>query len=158
MRNEWASTFTTIRFLSIVSLLTVTFFAPTTILVTAQEGKVKKVPITQSDPTSGKQMFHDYCAACHGTLGNGDGPAAPFLKTPPADLTLLAKKNGRNFPTDHVTNVLQFGIPTTAHGSKDMPVWGELFKSLSASHGTERAESALRIHRLSEYIKTLQAR
>jgi mono/diheme cytochrome c family protein len=157
MRNKWALTFTTILFLSIVFLLAITHFVSTTILVTAQEVKVQKARITQSDPASGEQMFLDYCAACHGILGNGDGPAAPFLKTPPTNLTLLAKKNGGNFPADHVINVLQFGIPTTAHGSKDMPVWGELFKSLSASHGTERAESALRIHSLSEYIKTLQA-
>jgi hypothetical protein len=49
MHNKWALTFTSILFLLIVSPLAITFFVPTTILVTAQEVKVKKVPITQSD-------------------------------------------------------------------------------------------------------------
>ena len=66
----------------------------------AQEKTVKKVPIVQSNPTSGKQMFGDYCAPCHGISGKGDGPAASALKTPPADLTVLAKTNGGKFPME----------------------------------------------------------
>jgi mono/diheme cytochrome c family protein len=69
MRSKWAHHITTIFFLPIVPLLSVTFLASTAILVTAQEVEVKKVPITQSDPASSKQMFLDYCAPCHGTLG-----------------------------------------------------------------------------------------
>jgi cytochrome c len=37
---------------------------------------LKKVPITYSNPDSGAQMWKDYCAACHGTSGAGNGPAA----------------------------------------------------------------------------------
>ena len=139
-------------------MLALIFLASTSIRGTAQEVKVKKVPITQSDSASGKKMYIDYCAPCHGIAGKGDGPAAPALKMPPADLTLLTKNNGGNYPAGYVANVLQFGTSTRAHGSKDMPIWGRLFASLSASYGTARAESALRINRLSDYIETLQAK
>ena len=132
-------------------------------LVTAQqveskEVKVTKVPIVRSDSASGKQMYLDYCAPCHGISGTGNGPAAPALKVQPANLTLLAKNNSGNYPAGHVTSVLKFGTPTPVHGSKDMPVWGRLFASLSASSGTKRAESELRIQKLSDYIETLQTR
>lgn len=131
--------------------------------VTAQEQKVKEVkvtkaPIVRSDPASGKQMYIDCCAPCHGVAGEGNGPAAPALKVQPTNLSLLAKNNGRHYPATRVTDVLRFGTPTPAHGSKDMPVWGNLFHSLSASHGTERAESALRIQKISDYVASLQAK
>jgi mono/diheme cytochrome c family protein len=36
---------------------------------------------------NGKPLYADHCAACHGTKGRGDGPAARGLAIPPADLT-----------------------------------------------------------------------
>ncbi len=53
---------------------------------------VKHVPITQTASNSGKEMFNNYCAVCHGRHGKGDGPAAAALKVPPTDLTTLAQK------------------------------------------------------------------
>ena len=35
----------------------------------------------------GAALYPDHCAACHGTSGRGDGPAAAGLPEPPADLT-----------------------------------------------------------------------
>jgi hypothetical protein len=43
---------------------------------------------------------------------------------------------------------------TPAHGSKDMPVWGTLFASVSGS----QAEVQLRISNLTEYVKSIQAK
>ncbi len=121
----------------------------------AQEKTIKKVPIVQSNSTSGKQMFADYCAPCHGLSGKGDGPAASALKTPPADLTLLAKNNNGKFPIDHVMTVLRQGSSTASHGTSDMPVWGPLFKSLNRS-APELVDQ--RIRNLSKYIESLQAK
>ena len=59
---------------------------------------IKHVPITNAPSNSGKEMFASYCAVCHGTDGKGNGPAASAMKTPPADLTLLAQKNGGKYP------------------------------------------------------------
>lgn len=121
----------------------------------SQEKTIKKTPIQQSNSTSGKQMFADYCAPCHGVSGKGDGPAAAALKTPPADLTQLAKKNNGKFPMDHVMNDLRQGSSLSSHGSSDMPVWGPLFKSLDTTNPVMVDQ---RIHNLSVYIESLQAK
>ena len=115
-----------------------------------QEKKLKKVPITHSDPASGKQMYMDYCAACHGMDGKGNGPATEFLKAPPPDLTMLAKPNNGKFPAAHFAAVLRFGETTHAHGTSDMPLWGPLFRS----QNKDLVE--LRIHNLSAFVESIQ--
>ena len=110
----------------------------------------EKVPLTHSNPASGKQMFKDYCAACHGTGGKGDGPAADILKTAPPDLTMLAKNNGGKFPADHFVAVLHFGTEAHAHGTIDMPVWGPLFSK------ENRDLTQMRISNLESYVESIQ--
>jgi mono/diheme cytochrome c family protein len=114
------------------------------------EKTLKKVPIGYSKPDSGVHMWKDYCAACHGMSGTGDGPAAEFLKSPPADLSLMAKRNNGKFPVEHFASVLKFGSGGHAHGTTDMPVWGPLFRS----QGTDLVE--LRIHNLTEFVESFQ--
>ena len=121
----------------------------------AQEKVIKKAPVQQSDPASGKAMYASYCAACHGPTGKGDGPAASELKVPPVDLTQLAKKNGGKFPVDHVRAILDFGVNSPAHGTNEMPVWGQLFHALDQN---DQVKVNLRIQNLVEYIRTLQAK
>src|SRR6185437_7769635 len=82
-----------------------------------QKPAVKHVPAPQTSAASGKQMFEAYCASCHGTSGKGDGPAAGALKSAPADLTALSKKNGGKFPADRVTSILRGQATVTAHGN-----------------------------------------
>lgn len=120
----------------------------------AQEKVIKKAPMQQSDPTSGKAMYASYCAACHGPAGKGDGPAASELKVPPVDLTQLAKNNNGKFPADHVRAILDFGANAPAHGTNDMPVWGQLFRALDQH---DQVKVNLRIQNLVDYVKTLQA-
>jgi mono/diheme cytochrome c family protein len=52
------------------------------LMAQTKDKTVKSAPMPYSDPTSGKVMFKDYCAACHGIEGKGNGPAAEFLKSP----------------------------------------------------------------------------
>lgn len=47
---------------------------------------------------SGRALYTDLCASCHGPTGLGDGPAAIGLTPPPPDLTLLSEQNGGVFP------------------------------------------------------------
>jgi len=123
-----------------------------------QEKTVEKVPMKHTSAASGEEMYKSYCAACHGKDGKGDGPAASALKTPPANLSLLAKNNNGQFPADHVVSVLKFGSAAPAHGTKDMPTWGPLFGSLDGKTGGGDALVQLRIRNLTEYIKSLQAK
>ncbi|SRR5579862_4292637 len=140
----------------VVSLLVANVFlaAGSANLTVAQDKVIKKAPVQQSDPSSGKAMFSSYCAACHGAEGKGNGPAASELKVTPADLTQLAKKNNGKYPADHVRAVLQFGAKAPAHGSSDMPVWGTLFRALDQA---DPVKTTMRIQNLVDYIKTLQA-
>lgn len=132
------------RTILLVTLLGSTFLA-------AQDKQIKRVPITPTPASSGKEMFGAYCAACHGLDGTGNGPAASALKKAPADLTQLASKNGGKFPAAHVYAVLN-EVDSPVHGSKQMPVWGPLLSSVSLSQG----EVQLRINNLVNYVESLQ--
>lgn len=122
----------------------------------AQTNQIKQVPIKPTSAASGKQMYSTYCAVCHGADGRGNGPAASAMKTPPTDLTTLAKTNGGKFPDTHVATVLQFGTETTAHGSEEMPIWGTAFRSLSKGTVAPTAQTHQRVANLTDYLKTLQ--
>jgi len=125
-------------------------------LANAQDKPViKKVPMKQTSPASGKEMYTQYCAACHGTDAKGEGPAAPALKTPPANLTILAKSNGGKYPSDRVGEILRTGTGVAAHGSADMPTWGPLFRALDPGHDVTVQQ---RIHNLNDYLSSLQAK
>jgi len=116
---------------------------------------VKHVPITNAPSNSGKEMFNSYCAVCHGKDGKGDGPAASAMKTSPTDLTALAKKEGGKYPAAHVAAVIRGQATLASHGSQDMPVWGQLFSSISQGH---EAQVQQRTANLVKYVETLQAK
>jgi mono/diheme cytochrome c family protein len=102
---------------------------------------------------TGKAMFKQYCAACHGLDAKGHGPARSALKVPAADLTTLTKRHGGEFPTDLVTNVLRFGPGVAAHGSSDMPTWGGVFQYMD---NYNQAVVQKRIKNLCDYLISLQ--
>lgn len=118
--------------------------------------QIKKVPAANVNSASGKEMYTAYCAACHGASGAGNGPAATALKTPPANLTQLAKQNGGKFPYAKVQQSIK-GDPNmpAAHGSQQMPIWGQTFIQLGQQ---SEAQAQLRIKNISDYIATLQAK
>ena len=71
-----------------------------------------------------KSEFQSSCATCHGIDGKGKGPFSEHLKVAPADLTVLAKKNGGVFPLNDVYAAI-YGIKNiVTHGNRDMPIWG----------------------------------
>ena len=41
----------------------------------------------------GAALYRQHCAACHGDSGRGDGLVGQALRTPPADLTTLARQH-----------------------------------------------------------------
>jgi len=72
----------------------------------------------------GKIEFLSSCAPCHGTDGKGKGPTSAALKTPPPDLTALAKENNGVFPAAKVSETIDGRKSVSAHGSGEMPIWG----------------------------------
>jgi mono/diheme cytochrome c family protein len=99
-------------------------------------------------------MFDMYCAVCHGKDGKGGDPAAPALKKSPTDLTTLAKRNGGTFPGNAVVQSITGEQAVTAHGSRQMPVWGELFRQT----GQNQSEIHLRMANLTKYIEAMQSK
>ena len=102
-----------------------------TVLGASQQKEIGHVPVKPASPSSGAEMYTAYCALCHGTDGKGHGPAADALKVPSPDLTMLAKRNGGTYPSNHVRSAIEGDLRLPAHGSKEMPVWGSLFWQMS---------------------------
>lgn len=116
---------------------------------------IQKTPAGQTSGSSGKEMYHSYCAACHGVEGKGDGPASMALKFPPSDLTTLAKRNAGKFPELRVFGAINGDLRVTAHGSREMPTWGAVFRQME---GGDVAGAKLRIRNLTKYIESLQVK
>jgi mono/diheme cytochrome c family protein len=102
---------------------------------------------------SGQLMYQQYCAACHGADARGSGPLRSLLKTPPPDLTQLARRHLGRFPYDYVSSILRFGPGLSAHGTSDMPTWGPIFGQFDKHN--ERAVQQ-RIKNLCDYLASLQ--
>ncbi len=48
-------------------------------------------PATASSLSKGKRIYQDFCINCHGSIGDGQGPAAKFLMPPPLNFTTLRR-------------------------------------------------------------------
>ena len=73
---------------------------------------------------AGKTAYLSSCAACHGEDAKGNGVLGPVLKTPPADLTTLARRNDGVFPIAAVNEIIDGRTLIAAHGTREMPIWG----------------------------------
>lgn len=102
--------------------------------------------------TAGQDMFRAYCASCHGLDGKGGGPAAPALKNTPPDLTQLSKGNGGKFPSAMVSSVIRGDQVLLAHGSREMPIWGEAFRNVNR----DQALAKIKVRNLTLYIESIQ--
>jgi mono/diheme cytochrome c family protein len=133
----------------------VVWAATATVLMLALGGhaqaQVKREPIKPIDSVNGSATFKAYCAQCHGVSGRGDGPAAKALKTPPPDLTTLAKRNSGQFPAGAVKQMINGDTMSPAHCSPEMPMWGPVFRSVENPSVAE-----LRVTNLVKYIEGIQ--
>lgn len=84
------------------------------------------------------------CMACHGVDGRGDGPHAKDLAKRPADLTQISKANNGRFPVEDIRKMIDGRADVKAHGPRDMPVWGERYRSAATAEGLENAEQLAR--------------
>lgn len=141
MRHTWV----------VAAALWAVLAASSVVPLTVSAGPIDEIPVGYVP--SGKAMYKQYCSACHGAEGKGDGPAAFTLKTPPPDLTTLSIRHMGMFPREYVENILRFGPGVRAHGSSDMPTWGSIFQLLDKNN--ERTVQQ-RIKNLTDYLASLQ--
>lgn len=48
-------------------------------------------PVTRASVMRGEKVYQDYCIGCHGPVGDGNGPAAQYLKPTPVNFTTLRR-------------------------------------------------------------------
>jgi len=100
-------------------------------------------------------LYRSNCAPCHGVTGQGGGPVASSISVLMPQLATLSERHGGVFPEDYVTRVIDGREVRPAHGSADMPVWGQIFDQRHAGEGEETSTPFL-IEALVEHLKTLQ--
>ncbi|HEY6395711.1 MAG TPA: cytochrome c [Candidatus Binataceae bacterium] len=107
-----------------------------------------------ADVDQGRRYYLQYCASCHGSNGDGQGPVAKVLSTKPTDLRLLGERYGIPLPTDRLAKLIDGREVVAAHGSREMPVWGEKFEEVPEK-GRE-AKINERIRKILAYLETIQ--
>ena len=104
----------------------------------------------------GQTDYVRYCAACHGVDAQGRGPVAESLRTAPPDLTRIAARRGGEFPPGDVAAFIDGRFTVTAHGTREMPVWGQILGVKIAEGTTEDEVARGRIDALVAYLQSIQ--
>lgn len=82
---------------------------------------MERTPIHPSEESlqQGRRLFLENCSACHGEEGNGKGPAAASLKTPPANF--LDQKHSAMYGPGEKFWIISYGAEQTG-----MPAFSHL--------------------------------
>jgi mono/diheme cytochrome c family protein len=105
---------------------------------------------------SGRDLFLEHCAVCHGADATGKGPMAAELKTSPADLTRTSARNQGTFPASRIVEVIRYGGNMPGHGPSGMPVWGKIFSNKGGRGKIGGAYSRRAVVELKRYLETIQ--
>ena len=109
----------------------------------------------------GKHEYDSNCAICHGLTGKGDGPFAGLVMLPTPDLTTISKRNNGVFPFQHVYAIIDGTKILKAHGTRDMPIWGKVYREEESHFDIVlNPEAYVRAYLLAlmDYISRLQAK
>lgn len=109
----------------------------------------------QAAEPDGAALFANHCAACHGATGEGDGPVAGLMSITVPNLRALERRNGGRLPEDEIAAYIDGRSPSSAHGGRQMPVWGDVF---TISQDGDEDVVAARIKVLVWFISELQYR
>ena len=117
--------------------------------------------VSAEDEHLGLIEYEIACLPCHGISGQGNGPQARQLSTKPSDLTMITKTFGGIFPFKRIAAIIDGRTLVTAHGQREMPVWGDRYR-LFVEPGESRAlverRAQRRIRALTQYVEDLQVK
>lgn len=109
------------------------------------------------DARSGAALYAQFCAACHGPNGRGDGPVAPALNVAVPDLTRIAERHDGRFPVDEVAATIDGRALAISHGTRQMPVWGYQFWMDAGGDRSAQDRMHAIIARLVAHVESLQS-
>lgn len=126
-------------------------------LVTALPFLLLSSRAVAAEPTQpGKKLYLQYCSACHGADGRGDGVVSGFMRPKPTDLTQIAKQAGGQFPFAEMLKIIDGRQTVRAHGDPEMPVWGELFRTEEAESLSQQAIIRGKVMLITDHVQSLQ--
>ena len=109
-------------------------------------------------PSSGRTVFINSCASCHGVTGRGDGPLAAELEVKPADLTKIAARRGGLWPMVEVMSIID-GYHRRTLPREVMPIFGDLAEGtlvpFDAGDG-RKTPTPVSLIALANYLETIQ--
>ena len=108
------------------------------------------------DVSEGRTLYVQYCAACHGEKGDGHGPVAKSLKEPTGDLRRLGERYGTPLPAAQIARFIDGRDYVAAHGSREMPVWGERFEDIWTAKDSSQGDMHQRVMKIIAYLQTIQ--
>ncbi len=105
----------------------------------------------------GFPYYRQYCASCHGLFADGKGLLAPLMKPDPPPLTQLGGRFGTPLAKSALIEHIDGREMPRAHGSSDMPVWGErLLEKIPPIRAKEMAKRAT-LYLIVDYLAAIQA-
>ena len=107
---------------------------------------------------AGKREFQHSCVLCHGLDGRGESEMSTMnlLTVQLPDLRKLKKHNHGTFPFWQTYLVIDGRQEITAHGNRDMPIWGDTFIRQEGGGVADEARAVGRILQLLYYLESIQ--
>jgi mono/diheme cytochrome c family protein len=104
----------------------------------------------------GKNLYMQYCTACHGPGGKGDGVVSGLMRPKPPDLTQLTKRSGGKFPFYETIRTIDGRETVRAHGDSNMPVWGARFVAEEGDSPDAQAIARGKVVLIADYLESIQ--
>ena len=110
----------------------------------------------QANDPDGAMLFARYCASCHGSLGEGNGPVGSVMAVTMPNLRTLSARSNGTFPRNAVMQYVDGRNTPAAHGDRLMPVWGETFALWTEADESSDALARRRIAAITDFVEQLQ--
>ena len=116
------------------------------------------MPTDEGLLNTGHHVYASHCAVCHGETGRGDGPFVALLEQRPPDLTRLGQRAQGFFPVWRVYETISGSELLPAHGTREMPIWGQVFAFEATNTNLDAATFTRgRIFSLVAWLASIQA-